>query len=60
MVNLKEEIAVEIKVPEVKIVDLVEYRDRVLVTNEYKEVVKEVPVVREKELLREVPRDIFI
>lgn len=48
MVNLKEEIAVEIKVPEVKIVDLVEYRDRVLVTNEYKEVVKEVPVVREK------------
>ena len=60
MVNLKEEIAVEIKVPEVKIVDLVEYRDRVLVTNEYKEVVKEVPVIREKELLREVPRDIFI
>lgn len=31
-----------------------------MVTNEYKEVVKEVPVVREKELLSEVPRDIFI
>jgi hypothetical protein len=30
------------------------------VTNEYKEVVKEVPVIREKEIVREVPKEIFI
>lgn len=36
IVNIKEEIVVEIKVPQIKVVDIVEYRDKIIVTNECK------------------------
>lgn len=55
-----EQVAVEIRVPEVRLVEVNEIRDKVIVTNEYNEVVKEIPVIREKELIKEVPKEIFI
>jgi hypothetical protein len=60
VVNIVEQVPVEIRVPEVKVVELTEIRDKIIVTNEYNEVVKEIPVIREKEIYREVPKEIFI
>lgn len=60
VVNIVEQVPVEIKVSEIKEVVLTEIRDKIIIANEYKEVVKEIPVIREKELIKEVPKEIFI
>lgn len=41
-----EQVPVEIRVPEVQLVELTEVRPKVIITNEVKEVVKEIPVIR--------------
>ena len=46
--------------PEIRLVELTEIRDKVIVTHEYNEKVKEIPVIQEKEIIREVPKEIFI
>jgi len=47
-------------VPEIRLVEMTEIRDKVIVTHEYNEKVKEIPVIQEKEIIREVPKEIFI
>ena len=34
--------AVEIRIPEIRIVELVEYRDKIIITNQVNQVVKEI------------------
>ena len=42
IVHIIKEVAVEIRIPEIRIVELVEYRDKIIITNQVNQVVKEI------------------
>ncbi len=42
IVYITKEVAVEIRIPEIRIVELVEYRDKIIITNQVNQVVKEI------------------
>lgn len=46
IVNIEKEVAVEIRVPEIQFVDIVDYREKPIITNEVKEVIKEIEVTK--------------